>query len=106
MGAAVSTKYADELSKPQDGSDVTDFDSAKAELVRVRAKLAGAIADQPAVAMAEAIPVVGIATEAAESWASAVFDQFDTNADGKSRFILELRLMRILNHQDGWRLLS
>jgi Ca2+-binding EF-hand superfamily protein len=85
MGASASV----ELSKPKDASDLEDFDSAKAEVVRLRAALADEAAKQqatPAVAEAVAIEAVAVATAVAtpvETWAKAVFGQFDTNADGK-----------------------
>jgi hypothetical protein len=43
MGAAASLAGA-EIEKPKDGSDLVDFDTAKAEVVRLRAKIAEAAA--------------------------------------------------------------
>ena len=82
MGAAASV----ELEKPVDGSDVTSFEDAKAEVVRLRAKLAEAVAEQGAAPVAVASPVEAVAVAVAvpvETWAKSVFEQFDTNADGK-----------------------
>ena len=82
MGAGASA----ELQKPKDGSDLESFEDAKAEVVRLRAKLAEAVAEQDAAPVAvEATAVEAVAIAVAvpvETWAKSVFEQFDTNADG------------------------
>jgi Ca2+-binding EF-hand superfamily protein len=72
-----------ELAKPKDASDLADFEAAKAEVGRLRAMMADAAASVPVAAAAQVAPAVGPVFVKVDVWAKAVFEQFDTNADGK-----------------------